>query len=58
MECEITLKVYFIFSPNSNIKDTENEDYSGFRDADAILVPVGDLDEDSTFKKSTSLQVC
>ncbi|TIC59714.1 FACT complex subunit SPT16 [Wallemia mellicola] len=37
-------------------KDTENEDYSGFRDADAILVPVGDLDEDSTFKKSTSLQ--
>ncbi|TIC02166.1 FACT complex subunit SPT16 [Wallemia mellicola] len=38
------------------IDDTENEDYSGFRDADAILVPVGDLDEDSTFKKSTSLQ--
>ncbi|TIA85374.1 hypothetical protein E3P99_04014 [Wallemia hederae] len=37
-------------------KDSENEDYAAFRNVDAIIIPVGDLDEDSTFKKSTSLQ--
>ncbi|TIA79246.1 hypothetical protein E3P89_03431 [Wallemia ichthyophaga] len=36
--------------------DTENEDYAAFRNVEAIIVPVGDLDEDSTFRKSTSLQ--
>lgn len=39
------------------LQDSAIEDYAAFRDVEAIIVPVGDLDEDSTFKKSTSLQV-
>ena len=33
------------------------DEFSNFKSAQAIIVPVGDLNDDSTFKKSTSLQV-
>lgn len=57
MACEIVNLGVAYYPFNMPSQDTENEDYAAFRNVEAIIVPVGDLDEDSTFRKSTSLQV-